>query len=85
MIIAINDGEPAELARMVAKESNLTAHLATDPARSISRAYGVNTWPTTIGLDATGIVRAVRFGRLAADATESPGAQTKADYARNGQ
>ena len=85
LIIAINDGEPAELARRVAKESNLTANLATDSARSISRAYGVNTWPTTIGLDAAGIVRAVRFGRLAGDATESPAAQTKADYARNGQ
>ncbi|MEO8577590.1 MAG: TlpA disulfide reductase family protein, partial [Gemmatimonadales bacterium] len=87
LILAVNDGEPAEVARQAARENKLTARLVTDPDRNISSAYGVNTWPTTVEVDASGVTRTVRFGRLAAEGSNAGATvmQGKADYARNGQ
>jgi peroxiredoxin len=72
IVLAINDGEASELAKKVAAENGLSATLATDPQRKISLAYGVNVWPTTVFIDARGVVRGIRYGRLAADLVESP-------------
>ena len=85
LILAINDGEPAELARQIAEQNRFESTLVTDPARSISRAYGVNTWPTTVGTDASGRVRAIRFGRLAGETPDAPIEQTRSDFARSAQ
>lgn len=35
-----------------------------DPTRLISKAYGISAWPTTVYIDAQGIVRGVRHGQL---------------------
>ena len=85
LVLAINDGEPPELARKAAAEHKFKATVVTDPARNISTAYGVNSWPTTVGTDATGAVRAVRFGRLSGEAPDSSVTQTTTDYERKGQ
>lgn len=61
-VLAINDGDSPEMANRVAKENRLTANIVTDPAGAIARAYGVTAWPTTVFIDAMGIVTGVRFG-----------------------
>jgi peroxiredoxin len=71
ILLAINDGEAPELARRAAQENGLTAALVPDPQRSISLAYGVNIWPTTVFLDASGLVTGIRYGRLARDPAAS--------------
>jgi peroxiredoxin len=63
-LLAINDGEPPELAKKIAAEGGLSAIVVTDPEREISFAYGVNLWPTTIVIDAGGLVRDIRYGRF---------------------
>jgi peroxiredoxin len=62
VVLAINDGEAAEVARGVAAESGLSATLVTDPQRRISLGYGVNLWPTVVFLDAAGLVSGIRYG-----------------------
>lgn len=62
VVLAINDGETAQLAKKVAPENRFTATLVADPQRRIARAYGVSIWPTTVFLDASGLVRKIRYG-----------------------
>lgn len=72
VMLAINDGEARELAKRVAAENGLSAIIVPDPQRSISLAYGVNIWPTIVFIDAFGLVRKMRYGRLAGENVESP-------------
>lgn len=72
LLLAINDGDVPELAKKVAAENRLTAVLVPDAQRNISAAYGVNIWPTTVFLDASGLVRSIRYGRFAAEPGASP-------------
>jgi len=67
VVLAINDGEPTELAKSVAAELGVTATLVTDPERAISRAYGVNIWPTIVYVDPSGVVGEIRYGGLSSD------------------
>ncbi|MEO5579346.1 MAG: redoxin family protein, partial [Gemmatimonadaceae bacterium] len=62
LVLAINDGDPTDRASAVAAEHKFSAILVTDPAREISLAYGVNTWPTTVSIDALGRVTAISNG-----------------------
>jgi peroxiredoxin len=64
IVLAINDGEPVEQVKRSATEHGLSATIVTDPNRQIALAYGVNVWPTIVSLDASGLVRAIRYGRL---------------------
>jgi len=70
VVLAINDGEATELARKIAAENGLSATLVTDPERQISRAYGVSIWPTTVFVDALGVVRDIRYGRFSGEKAE---------------
>lgn len=63
LVLAINDGESPESALKAATEAGLSATIVTDPERRISLAYGVTIWPTLIGIDSTGVVRTVNYGR----------------------
>ena len=63
VVLAINDGEPADVARRVAAESGLSAIIVPDPQRQISLVYGVNVWPTIVDIDALGLVRDIRYAR----------------------
>jgi peroxiredoxin len=72
ILLAISDGEAPELAKKAAREHALTAAVVPDPLRNISRAYGVNVWPTTVFLDASGLVKSIRYGRFSADAGAFP-------------
>jgi peroxiredoxin len=64
VVLAVNDGESREIAQKAAVAGKFSAILVTDPSRAISRAYGVNLWPTMVFIDAEGIVRQVRYGRV---------------------
>ncbi len=71
MVLAVNDGDAPHVAKKAAAEHGLTAIVVTDPTRSIARAYGIDTWPTTVSIDAHGLVRAVRNGRASDDSDEA--------------
>jgi peroxiredoxin len=80
VVLAINDGEAPEVARKAALENGVTAIVVPDPGQDISLAYGVNLWPTTIFLDAQGLVSDVRYGREPGEVEKfSPAAKTSAD------
>jgi peroxiredoxin len=72
VVLAINDGDAPELAKRLAAEHRLSAILVPDPKRQISLAYGVSIWPTTVFIDASGLVRKIRYGRLAGEYVGSP-------------
>jgi len=72
VVLAINDGEAAELVKKVAAEHRVSAIVVPDPAREISVAYGVNIWPTTIVIDAGGLVRDIRYGRFSVEQVKYP-------------
>jgi hypothetical protein len=81
VILAVNDGESSDAAIRFADENKLTATVVPDAERQISRAYGVNVWPTIISLDANGLVSGIRYG-LARDDIGEPSAQQSADNVR---
>jgi peroxiredoxin len=72
VLLAINDGEAAELARRAAAENGLTATIVTDAERNIALAYGVTIWPTAIFLDASGLVQAIQYARFTGEPGTSP-------------
>lgn len=67
VVLAVNDGEPREVAEKAAAAAKLQTTVVPDPARAIARAYGISAWPTVVYLDARGIVREVRQGRGAVE------------------
>ena len=71
-VLAINDGDPAELARKAAADNRLAATIVPDPGRRIARAYGVNIWPTVVLIDAVGLVSSIRYGRSATGMSSPP-------------
>jgi len=83
MVLAINDGDPADLARKLFAENKLSATLVTDPERSIALAYGVNSWPTTISIDARGLVSAIRHGHIGEQQDPSTIGRNSAEGAHN--
>jgi peroxiredoxin len=82
VILAVNDGEPSEAANRAAEENKLTATVVPDPQQQISRAYGVNVWPTIISLDANGLISGIRYGGTTGDLSEPASAQQSANSAR---
>lgn len=75
VVLAINDGDPAETVTRTAAQKGIKSIVVADPAGEIARAYGVNVWPTTIFIDSGGLVSAVRYGRFSAELVAPPGAQ----------
>jgi hypothetical protein len=74
LLLAINDGDPADVASKAAASHKFTALVVPDPAREISAGYGVSVWPTVISVDSLGVVSSIRYARMenrAAGATPS--------------
>lgn len=63
-VILVNGGEPADVARPYYQEHMLTVTIALDEADRVSRAYHVSAIPTSVFIDAQGIVRKVYVGVL---------------------
>ncbi len=78
IILAINDGEDPELAKKVAAEYGPSTVVVPDPERQISLAYGVNLWPTTVFVDALGLVTDIRYGSFSLDEDKRAGDQRAA-------
>ncbi|HTJ87105.1 MAG TPA: TlpA disulfide reductase family protein [Terriglobales bacterium] len=62
VVLAINDGDSADLARRVAAENGFVDALVMDGKREISSGYGVEIWPTIVSLDASGMITAIAYG-----------------------
>lgn len=72
LVLAINDGEPVEVVKRVAKEQKLEATIVPDPSRKVAIAYGVSTWPTTVWIDDLGTARTIQLGNFEGRDTGSP-------------
>jgi peroxiredoxin len=62
VVLAINDGESAEVIERVVAGNKLSAIFVPDPKREISCACGVSIWPTIVYTDAGGLITAIRYG-----------------------
>ena len=82
VVLAINDGEPVEVARRTAKKNKFTATLVPDPGRDIATAYGVNLWPTIVTVDAGGRIANFRFGYVKGEHDEKKPKGRKAPVKR---
>jgi peroxiredoxin len=79
VVLAVNDGESDEAARKAAAQNKLSATVVTDPARTISSAYGVSVWPTVVTIDERGLVSGIRYGGISEDSLPSPVAGQSAE------
>ena len=61
-IIGINQGESATTVTNFGNEFNITYPLLVDDDNSINHLYTVNSLPTTVFVDASGVVREVQIG-----------------------
>ncbi len=67
-IVAVNTGEDASTAKKWIDELGIGAfHVALDPTLVVSDAYGVFGMPTSLFLDADGVIRATYVGHLSKD------------------
>ena len=77
MLIAINDGDSADLARKIAGQNGFSAaSLTIDPRREIALAYGVRIWPTTVFIDSHGLVSDIPYGRVPGERVDSMAPQS---------
>ncbi len=56
-VIGVNQGESAETITAFANELNVDYPLLLDPGHAINRQYGVRGLPTTLFIDADGVIR----------------------------
>lgn len=71
VILAVNAGESSDTIRDFMNELDLTFPAVLDEKLEIVDLYGVRVFPTTIWIDAEGIVRAEHFGPLSRNQIES--------------
>jgi hypothetical protein len=64
VVLRIDDGAaPDRPVQQAAGVSNATT-VVPDPTRAIAKAYGISAWPTTVYIDAQGVVRDVRHAHF---------------------
>ncbi len=63
VVLAVNDGDPADLAKKIAAGNGMESNLVLDPHRRISGSYGVRVWPTTIYVNALGVITRIQSVR----------------------
>ena len=74
LLLAIENGESVADETVSAGSGSGTI-MVPDPAGRIAGPYGISVWPTTIFIDADGVVREIRYGRP----SNGQGAQGAAD------
>lgn len=74
VILIIDDGESDELAIAIATGGESGVIVVPDPDGMISNAYGIRVWPTTVFMDAAGLVREIQYGVIQ---EEFPATETK--------
>ena len=64
VVLGVNVGEETERARRFAEEAGVRYPLALDADTAVTEVYRVRQMPTSLFLDADGVVRAVGYGPL---------------------
>ena len=67
VIIGVNVGEDAATVRNYVSRAGLTYPIGGDPATDVAAAYRVAGLPTHVFIDAEGVVRDIRVGRVTGD------------------
>ena len=70
VVIGVNAGESPEKVQQFLDENELTFPIAMDPDGDIIDQYAIRVFPTTVWVDADGVVRAEHFGPLTEDLIE---------------
>ena len=61
-VVGVDDGEPAALVASFANEIGMTYPIPLDEDSAVSRAYRVNSLPTTFFIDGEGTIRNIHIG-----------------------
>ncbi len=61
-IVAFHGSKDGKILEEIRKQHGLTFSLPQDTDQRIARMYGVKCWPTTISINADGLVSHVQFG-----------------------
>jgi peroxiredoxin len=61
-IVAFNGGKERKTLGEIRKQHGLSFVLSHDSDQRVARAYGVRCWPTTVSINADGLVDHVQFG-----------------------
>jgi cytochrome c biogenesis protein CcmG, thiol:disulfide interchange protein DsbE len=64
--LGVDASEPVSVGQSFARSLGVTYPLARDPGGALTGALGVSSLPTTVFVDAAGVVRDVHVGRLSA-------------------
>lgn len=64
VVLGINAGEPPETVEAFARQIGVSYPLLLDPGQEVTRAYLVRAMPTSLVIDAQGVVQSVRYGVL---------------------
>jgi peroxiredoxin len=67
VILAVNAGESANMVQAYMEALGLTFPALLDPDGSIIELYGIQAFPTTVWIDAQGIIQAKHLGPLSSD------------------
>jgi peroxiredoxin len=70
VVLGINTGEPADRARAFAANMEIRYPLVLDADTKVTEAYGVRAMPTSLFIDANGVVHSVSYGVLFPDQME---------------
>jgi len=62
LVLAVGDGEGVDATSEMAESLALKYRVLADPERRIARKYGVHAWPTTVAVDAAGMIQQVLIG-----------------------
>jgi hypothetical protein len=62
LIVAFHGGKERKSLDEIRKQHDLSFPLVQDADQRIARMYGVRCWPTTISINADGLVSHVQFG-----------------------
>jgi peroxiredoxin len=70
VVLGINTGEPKDLALAFATAQEIHYPLVLDPDLKVTTTYEVQTTPTSLFIDADGVVHSVSYGALLPDQME---------------
>jgi AhpC/TSA family protein len=77
--IAVNDGDDPEQAADALARHGLKLPFVADPDRRVALTYGIRCWPTTVFVDAEGLVAGAQFGLEPTAADFADGSAQAAD------
>lgn len=63
-VIGIDDGEPREIVAPFVADMGMTYPVPLDATSEVSRRYRVNSLPTTVFIDRTGVIQYIHIGIL---------------------